>query len=86
MRPAPRGPHLHLEIRNAGLYNEAFNPVALIDAEWDSLLLVGQFGRGFARDMNDPRRWQDPYEQPGTTFWGPRLNDYASVWPLDWRR
>lgn len=79
-------PHLHLEIRNAGAYNRAYNPVVLIDADWDSLMLVGQFGRGFARDLNDPRRWQDPHDQPETAFWGPRLNEYQNAWPLDWRR
>ena len=79
-------PHLHLEIRNAGAYNRAYNPLSLIAADWDSLSLVGPFGRGFARDLNDPRRWQNLYDQPETTFWGPRLNDYAAPWPLDWNR
>jgi murein DD-endopeptidase MepM/ murein hydrolase activator NlpD len=79
-------PHLHLEIRNAGAYNRAYNPHTLIDADWDSLSLVGPFGRGFARDLNEPRRWQNLYDQPETAFWGPRLNDYQSPWPLDWRR
>lgn len=79
-------PHLHLEIRNAGAYNRAYNPLALIAADWDSLSLVGPFGRSFARDMSDPRRWQSLYDQPETTFWGPLLNDYASPWPLDWNR
>ena len=79
-------PHLHLEIRNAGAYNRAYNPQALIDADWDSLSLVGSFGRSFARDLSDPRRWQNLYDQPETIFWGPRLNDYANPWPLDWER
>jgi murein DD-endopeptidase MepM/ murein hydrolase activator NlpD len=79
-------PHLHLEIRNAGAYNRAYNPLVLIAADWDSLSLVGPFGRGFARDLDDPRRWQNLYGQPETTFWGPRLNDYDSPWPLDWNR
>ncbi len=79
-------PHLHLEIRNAGVYNHAYNPLILIAADWDSLSLVGPFGRGFARDLDDPRRWQSLYDQPETAFWGPRLNDYASPWPPDWRR
>lgn len=79
-------PHLHLEIRNAGAYNRAFNPHTLIAADWDSLALIGQFGRGFARDLSDPRRWQNLYDQPETAFWGARVNDYESPWPLDWRR
>jgi murein DD-endopeptidase MepM/ murein hydrolase activator NlpD len=77
-------PHLHLEIRNAGLYNQAFNPVQLIEADWDSLALVGPFGPGFARDLSEPRRWQSLYDQPEVKFWGPILNDYANPWPLDW--
>jgi murein DD-endopeptidase MepM/ murein hydrolase activator NlpD len=77
-------PHLHLEIRNAGAYNQAFNPIRLIEADWDSLSLVGPFGTGFARDLSDPRRWQNLYDQPEVRFWGPILNDYANPWPIDW--
>ena len=77
-------PHLHLEIRNAGLYNQAFNPIQLIEADWDSLALVGPFGTGFARDLSEPRRWQSLYDQPEVKFWGPILNDYANPWPIDW--
>jgi murein DD-endopeptidase MepM/ murein hydrolase activator NlpD len=77
-------PHLHLEIRNAGAYNQAFNPMMLIEADWDSLALVGPFGTGFARDLSDPRRWQSLYDQPEVRFWGPILNDYANPWPIDW--
>jgi len=79
-------PHLHLEIRNAGLYNRAFNPLTLIAADWDNLTLVGSFGRSFARDLSNPRRWQNIYDQPETTFGGSRLNDYSSPWPLNWNR
>jgi murein DD-endopeptidase MepM/ murein hydrolase activator NlpD len=77
-------PHLHLEIRNAGGYNHAYNPIVLIDADWDTLALVGPFGRSFARDLSDPRRWQRLEDQPEVDFWGLRLNDYADPWPLDW--
>ena len=77
-------PHLHLEIRNAGLYTQAFNPMLLIEADWDSLALVGPFGTGFARDLSEPRRWQSLYDQPEVRFWGPILNDYANPWPIDW--
>ncbi len=79
-------PHLHLEIRNAGLYNRAYNPIPLINADWDSLALVGSFGRGFARDLADPRRWQQLDDQPEVAFGGPRLNEYTDPWPLDWNR
>ena len=50
-------PHLHLEIRDRGL-RRAFNPHLLIDADWEALMLVGPFGRGFQRDLDNPRRWQ----------------------------
>ena len=79
-------PHLHLEIRNAGVYNHAYNPMVLIDADWNTLALAGQFGAGFARDLDDPRRWQNFFDQPEVDFWGPLLNDYLHVWPYDWNR
>jgi murein DD-endopeptidase MepM/ murein hydrolase activator NlpD len=79
-------PHLHLEIRNAGQYNRAFNPLTLIDAGWDNLALVGSFGRSFERDLSNPRLWQNLYDQPETTFGGLHLNDYSSPWPPDWTR
>ena len=79
-------PHLHLEIRNAGVYNQAYNPITLINADWDSLALVGPVARGFARDLGDPRRWQHLDDQPDVSFWGSRLNDYANPWPLEWER
>ncbi len=79
-------PHLHLEIRNAGQYNRAFNPLTLIDADWDNLALVGSFGRSFERDLSNPRLWQNLYDQPETTFGGLFLNDYSSPMPPDWTR
>jgi murein DD-endopeptidase MepM/ murein hydrolase activator NlpD len=73
-------PHLHLEIRD--VRNTKFvNPLNLIDADWDTLLLTGQFGRGFERDLNNPRRWQSPYDQPDALRGGAILNDYARPWP-----
>ena len=77
-------PHLHLEIRNAGEYNRAYNPLALIDADWDTLALNGPGSLSFARDLSDPRRWQSLYDQPEVHFWGPILNDYDNPWPIDW--
>lgn len=76
-------PHLHLEIRNLG-YTRAYNPIELIEADWDSLALVGSFGRGFERDLEQPRRWQHLRDQPETAFGGPLLNDYANPWPPEW--
>jgi murein DD-endopeptidase MepM/ murein hydrolase activator NlpD len=77
-------PHLHLEIRNAGLYTRAYNPVPLIAADWESLALTGSFSSGFARDLTNPRRWQRLDDQPEVLFGGARLNDYSSPWPPDW--
>lgn len=73
-------PHLHLEIRDAK--NTKFvNPITLIDADWDTLALFGSFGRGFERDLNNPRRWQTLYDQPDALRGGPFLNEYAQPWP-----
>ena len=79
-------PHLHLEIRNAGQYIKAFNPMPLIDANWDALSLNGPSSPAFARDMDQPRRWQKLLDQPNISFWGPLLNNYAHAWPLAWGR
>lgn len=75
-------PHLHLEIRN-NHHSRAYNPVPLIQADWDSLTLIGSFGRGFERDLSNPRRWQTIQDQPNVTFGGPLLNDYNNPWPPD---
>ena len=73
-------PHLHLEIRDEK--NTKFvNPIALIDADWDSLALFGQFGRGFERDLENPRQWQTLYDQPDALRGGAFLNEYAKPWP-----
>jgi murein DD-endopeptidase MepM/ murein hydrolase activator NlpD len=74
-------PHLHLEIRNIG-YWIAYNPVPLIDADWDSLALLGV--SGFERDLQQPRRWVTPYDQPEIHFGQEMLNDYENPWPPDW--
>ncbi len=74
-------PHLHLEIRNIG-YRIAYNPVSLIDADWDSLALLG--GAVFERDLENPRRWVTPYDQPDIHFGQEMLNDYPNPWPPDW--
>lgn len=74
-------PHLHLEIRNHS-YTRGFNPIPLIDADWDSLALFGG-GRGFEKDLADPRRWQFLDDQPDTQFGGPIINNYPDAWPPD---
>jgi murein DD-endopeptidase MepM/ murein hydrolase activator NlpD len=75
-------PHLHLEIRN-NFHNRAYNPVPLIQADWDSLALIGSFGRGFERDLTNPRQWQTIYDQPNIVFGGLLLNEYDNPWPPD---
>lgn len=77
-------PHLHLEIRDRTLAR-AFNPHVLIDADWDALMLVGSFGRGFQRDLDDPRKWQSLFDQPDIRFGGALINEFARTWPPDWR-
>lgn len=73
-------PHLHLEIRANN--NERFvNPINVIGADWDSLALFGQFGRGFERNLNDPRKWQTLYDQPDGVRGAPLINDYKNPWP-----
>ncbi len=73
-------PHLHLEIRSrAGA--RWYNPITLIDADWDSLALTGSVGRGFERNLDNPRQWQTLYDQPEVQAGGPFLNDYVHPWP-----
>jgi len=72
-------PHLHLEIRDETM-GIAFNPVPLIDADWDTLALFGPFQK-FSRDLDNPRRWVTPFDQPQVEFGGPLLNDYSNPWP-----
>jgi murein DD-endopeptidase MepM/ murein hydrolase activator NlpD len=77
-------PHLHLEIRNTAL-NRAYNAHNLIDADWESRFLVGSFGRGFQRDLDDPRKWQTLWDQPDIRFGGPLINEFQNTYPQDWR-
>jgi murein DD-endopeptidase MepM/ murein hydrolase activator NlpD len=74
-------PHLHLEIRSLN-YWVAYNPVPLIDADWDTLALLGR--SQFQRDLENPRRWVTPYDQPEIHFGQEILNEYDSPWPPDW--
>ncbi len=78
-------PHLHLEIRDLN-HIRKFNPVALIDANWDNLALVGSDGRDFARDLDEPRKWQSLYDQPEAQTAGPIVNDFDNPWPPDWEK
>lgn len=73
-------PHLHLEIRDHSR-TQLFNPMSLIDADWDSLALMGDDPRAFQRDLNNPRRWQYLEDQPDAYLQGPFLNAYDDTWP-----
>ncbi|GAB4544742.1 MAG: hypothetical protein Kow0063_38540 [Anaerolineae bacterium] len=81
-----RRPHLHLEIRDLRYHARKYNPAALIEANWDSLALVGDAGRTFMRDLAEPRKWQTLYTQPEVWTGGPIINDFADTWPLDWSK
>jgi murein DD-endopeptidase MepM/ murein hydrolase activator NlpD len=84
--PACNGrPHLHLEIRDLR-HVRKYNPILLVQADWDNLALVGSFSQGFERNLDNPRQWQYLDDQPETVIGGPLLNDYAHPWPPDRRR
>lgn len=78
-------PHLHLEIRDLRHWRK-YNPVLLMEADWDNLALVGPFSRAFQRDLDEPRKWQHLGDQPEIMVGGPLINDFAHPWPPDWRR
>jgi murein DD-endopeptidase MepM/ murein hydrolase activator NlpD len=77
-------PHLHLEVRPRGL-NGTVNAVNFINANWDALALVGAFGRGFQRNLDNPRQWQTLQDQPEIHWNGPLINDFPRTWPYDWK-
>lgn len=77
-------PHLHLEIRDKTL-GRAYNAHLLMEADWDALMLIGSFGRGFQRDLDDPRKWQTLLDQPDIRFGGSMINEFETTWPQDWR-
>ena len=78
-------PHLHLEIRDLG-HIRKYNPTLLIEADWDNMALIGGSGRDFARDLDNPRKWQSLYDQPEVRTAGPIVNDFARPWPPDWEK
>lgn len=77
-------PHLHLEIRDLA-HARKYNPVLLVEADWDSLALASSLGIGFQRDLDDPRKWQRLDDQPEARVGGPILNDFARPWPPELR-
>ena len=77
-------PHLHLEIRDAETHTRAYNPLALIEADWQRIALAGAEPVRFAQDLDQPRRWVTLQDQPEIRFGYPLLNNYARPWPFDW--
>ena len=77
-------PHLHLEIRSAPSHRKAFNPMLLIEADWDRIALAGASALGFEQDLANPRQWITWADQPVVIFGQPLLNEYESAWPPDW--
>lgn len=73
-------PHIHFEFRDLG-HIRKYNPVLLIDADWDSLALIGPFSRSFQRNLDEPRLWQHLDDQPEIVVGGPLINDFARPWP-----
>jgi murein DD-endopeptidase MepM/ murein hydrolase activator NlpD len=78
-------PHLHLEIRDY-THMITYNPVPLIAADWDALLLFGTDAAYFERDLNAPRASQNIHDQPEVRFGGALLNNYSQAWPPDTRQ
>ncbi|GEM87459.1 M23 family metallopeptidase [Meiothermus granaticius] len=74
-------PHLHLEIRDRS-HTRLFNPLPYLAADWPTLLLTG-FSRSFERDLEDPRKWQQPDQQPQARRGGPPLANFTHPWPPD---
>jgi murein DD-endopeptidase MepM/ murein hydrolase activator NlpD len=75
-------PHLHLEIRDLA-HIRKYNPVLLVQADWDNMALIGSFGQAFQYDLDQPRKWQHLDDQPEASAGGPLLNDFANPWPPD---
>lgn len=76
-------PHLHLEIRDLD-HAIKYNPALLVEAKWDNLAMISSSGRDFARDLEEPRKWQTLYDQPQARRGGPIVNDFVYPWPFDW--
>jgi hypothetical protein len=81
-----RRPHLHLELRDLEYHARKYNPIPLIEADWDSLALTGSSGLSFMRDLAEPRKWQTLYDQPEAWTGGPIVNEFEDTWPFDWSK
>lgn len=74
-------PHLHLEIRSLD-YRTALNPIDYIDANWNTLALIGSFSsRNFQMNLDNPSQWQTLDDQPDVAFGGRILNNYTAPFP-----
>lgn len=73
-------PHLHLEIRSPD-FRIAYNPLTLIDADWNMLYSLNQFSDAFTKDLYHVNRWQSWQTQPNTRFEDNLINLYAQPWP-----
>ncbi|MGQ9787592.1 MAG: peptidoglycan DD-metalloendopeptidase family protein, partial [Anaerolineae bacterium] len=75
-------PHLHFEIRDLA-HIRKYNPVTLVQADWDNLALAGAFSQAFQYDLDEPRKWQHLDDQPEASAGGPLLNEFVNPWPPD---
>jgi murein DD-endopeptidase MepM/ murein hydrolase activator NlpD len=73
-------PHIHLEIRKRGR-DVATNPVLQFDYNWDDLSLGVYPGPRFEKNLDDPRRYQFPDDQPDIRFGGAIITNFAHPWP-----
>ena len=76
-------PHLHLEIRDLQTHARKFNPLTLMEGDWVTISSVGTFSRGYEYDLDDPRKWQNLFDQPEAVSGGVLLNDFTNPWPPD---
>ncbi len=76
-------PHLHVEVRDINHWKK-YNPIQLIDVNWNALALIGPFDNRFERNLDDPNQWQQLDDQPEIVVGGEILNDFANPWPPSW--
>jgi hypothetical protein len=55
--------------------------VPWFDQNWDDLSLGAYPGPRFERDLDNPRRYQFPDEQPDIRFGGVIITNFARPWP-----
>lgn len=77
-------PHLHLEIRDSATQAIAYNPLDLIEADWERIALSGSQPVEFVQELGEPRAWLGLFDQPETKFGHPLVNDFSKAWPYDW--